>query len=75
VKGYRPRLSATLVPPAYRQHWVYPAWHFGGVPQRLVLDNLRAAVTKADWSDPEINPYGARATRSIPRSRNSHARK
>ncbi len=31
-------------------------WHFGGVPQRLVLDNLRAAVTKADWYDPEINP-------------------
>jgi transposase len=31
-------------------------WHFGGVPQRLVLDNLRAAVTRADWFDPEINP-------------------
>ena len=30
--------------------------HFGGVPQRLVLDNLRAAVTKADWFDPELNP-------------------
>jgi transposase len=31
-------------------------WHFGGVPQRLVLDNLRAAVTKADWFDPDLNP-------------------
>ena len=31
-------------------------WQFGGVPQRLVLDNLRAAVTKADWFDPDINP-------------------
>lgn len=31
-------------------------WHFGGVPQRLVLDNLRAAVTTADWYDPELNP-------------------
>lgn len=31
-------------------------WHFGGVPQRLVIDNLRAAVTKADWFDPELNP-------------------
>jgi transposase len=31
-------------------------WHFGGAPQRLVLDNLRAAVTKADWYDPELNP-------------------
>ncbi len=31
-------------------------WSFGGVPQRLVLDNLRAAVSKADWFDPEINP-------------------
>ena len=30
--------------------------HFGGVPQRLVLDNLRAAVSKADWYDPELNP-------------------
>jgi transposase len=29
---------------------------FGGVPQRLVLDNLRAAVTKADWFDPDLNP-------------------
>jgi transposase len=31
-------------------------WYFGGTPQRLVLDNLRAAVTKADWYDPELNP-------------------
>ena len=30
--------------------------HFGGVSQTLVLDNLRAAVTKADWFDPDINP-------------------
>jgi transposase len=29
---------------------------FGGVPQRVVLDNLRAAVTRADWFDPEMNP-------------------
>jgi transposase len=31
-------------------------WHFGGVPQRLVLDNLRAAVRRADWFDPDLNP-------------------
>lgn len=31
-------------------------WHFGGTPQRLVLDNLRAAVSKPDWYDPELNP-------------------
>jgi transposase len=31
-------------------------WHFGGVPQRVVLDNLRAAVSKADWFEPELNP-------------------
>jgi hypothetical protein len=31
-------------------------WHFGGAPQRLVLDNLRAAVSKADWYDPDLNP-------------------
>ena len=30
--------------------------HFGGVPGRVVLDNLKAAVSKADWFDPEINP-------------------
>jgi transposase len=30
--------------------------HFGGVPRCLVLDNLRAAVTQADWFDPELNP-------------------
>lgn len=29
---------------------------FGGVPSTLVLDNLKAAVLKADWFDPEINP-------------------
>jgi transposase len=31
-------------------------WHFGGVPERVVLDNLRAAVRRADWFDPELNP-------------------
>ena len=31
-------------------------WHFGGVPRRLVLDNLKAAVLQADWFDPELNP-------------------
>ncbi len=30
--------------------------YFGGVSQTCVIDNLRAAVTKADWFDPEINP-------------------
>jgi transposase len=30
--------------------------HFGGVPRRVVLGNLKAAVTKADWFDPELNP-------------------
>jgi len=30
--------------------------HFGGVPKTTVIDNLRAAVTRADWYDPEINP-------------------
>jgi len=29
--------------------------YFGGVPRTLVIDNLRAAVTRADWYDPEIN--------------------
>ncbi len=30
--------------------------HFGGVPHTLVIDNLRAAVSKADWFDPLLNP-------------------
>lgn len=29
---------------------------FGGVPRTICLDNLKAAVTKADWYDPELNP-------------------
>jgi transposase len=31
-------------------------WHFGGVPHTLIIDNLRAAVKKADWFEPELNP-------------------
>ena len=31
-------------------------WYFGGVPKTVVIDNLKAAVTKADWFDPELNP-------------------
>jgi transposase len=30
--------------------------HFGGVAKTLVIDNLKAAVTQADWYDPELNP-------------------
>ncbi len=30
--------------------------HFGGVPQRLVIDNLKAAVARGDWYDPEVHP-------------------
>ena len=31
-------------------------WYFGGVPRTVVIDNLKAAVSKADWYDPELNP-------------------
>lgn len=31
-------------------------WYFGGVTKTLVIDNLRAAVTKADWYEPELHP-------------------
>jgi hypothetical protein len=31
-------------------------WSFGGVPRTVVIDNLKAAVTRADWYDPELNP-------------------
>jgi hypothetical protein len=30
--------------------------HFGGGVKKLIIDNLRAAVTRADWFDPELNP-------------------
>lgn len=30
--------------------------HFGGVVRTVVIDNLRAAVIRADWFDPELNP-------------------
>jgi transposase len=30
--------------------------HFGGVPRCLIIDNLKAAVQKADWFDPDLNP-------------------
>jgi transposase len=29
--------------------------YFGGVSRTLVIDNLRAAVTRTDWYDPELN--------------------
>jgi len=31
-------------------------WHFGGVTKTLVPDNLKAAVLKADFYDPDLNP-------------------
>jgi len=30
--------------------------HFGGLAKTLVIDNLRAAVVRADWFDPELCP-------------------
>lgn len=30
--------------------------YFGGVPKTLVIDNLKAAVLKGDWYDPEVHP-------------------
>jgi transposase len=27
---------------------------FRGVPQRMVIDNLKTGITKADWDDPEV---------------------
>jgi transposase len=28
--------------------------HFGGVPQRVVIDNLKAGITQAAWDDPQV---------------------
>jgi transposase len=30
--------------------------HFGGIPKTVIIDNLRAAVSRADWFDPDLNP-------------------
>ena len=30
--------------------------YFGGVPKVLVIDNLKAAVSEADWFDADLNP-------------------
>ena len=30
--------------------------HFGGVPRILTIDNLKAAVARADWYDPDLHP-------------------
>jgi transposase len=30
--------------------------YFGGVPKTLVIDNLKAAVQRADWYDPDVHP-------------------
>lgn len=51
-------------------------WFFGGVTKTLLLDNLRAAVSKADWFDPVLNPkfaafcqhYGVVALPTKPRT-------
>lgn len=32
---------------------------FGGVPKAVILDNLKAAIIKACWEDPEINRHFA----------------
>jgi transposase len=50
--------------------------HFGGVPQLVVLDNLKAGVLKPDFYDPELNPkfesfcrhYGVTALPTRPRT-------
>lgn len=31
-------------------------WALGGVPQTIVIDNLKAGVLHPDWYDPELNP-------------------
>ncbi|MEK7995848.1 MAG: IS21 family transposase [Planctomycetota bacterium] len=30
--------------------------YFGGVPETVIIDNLRAAVKQPDWYEPELNP-------------------
>ena len=30
--------------------------YFGGVPETVIIDNLRAAVKQPDWYEPELHP-------------------
>lgn len=49
-----------IVPRQTTEHFIRAIenafWHFGGVPRTLVTDNLKAAVIRADWHDPDLNP-------------------
>ena len=36
--------------------WENTFWNFGGVPRTTVIDNLKAAVAKADRCDPAPHP-------------------
>jgi DNA replication protein DnaC len=55
--------------------------YFGGVVRTLITDNLRAAVTRTDWYDPELNAkaaefcrhYGTVLLPTRPANRLSHA--
>ena len=46
--GRRPKSSSAA--------WRTPSGISAGVPKTLVIDNLKAAVTRADWYDPDLNP-------------------
>ena len=48
-------LSPTLDQAAWCQAHVAAFAFFEAVPHRVVLDNLKTGVTKADWYDPEVN--------------------
>ena len=51
--GGRRNLTAALLTIFALVLLLLPAWtFFGGVPARVIIDNLKAAVTKADRYDP-----------------------
>jgi transposase len=60
VLSYSRKAYSEVVPRQTTEHFIRALEnafrHFGGVTRTIVTDNLKAAVKKADWFDPELNP-------------------
>jgi transposase len=60
VLGHSRKAYSEVVPRQTTEHFIRALEnafrHFGGVTTTVVIDNLRAAVKKADWYEPELHP-------------------
>lgn len=53
-KGYRETVFSQKAETFFNCH-MHGFEYFGGVPQKVVCDNLKAAITKASLEEPEVN--------------------